>query len=52
MKKYYKDNQEVKKPKILIHEGKVYPNPSDEQLQSFGYIIKEDRGMSVANRRI
>lgn len=42
MKKYYKDNQQIKRPKVVIYDGKVYNNPSDEQLQDFGYIIKED----------
>lgn len=52
MKKYYKNNQEVKRPKVLIYEGKVYSNPSDEQLQSFGYTIVEDKSDSPENRKI
>jgi hypothetical protein len=52
MKKYYKDNQEVKKPEILIYEGKVYPNPLDGQLQSFGYAIVENKSDSPENRKI
>jgi hypothetical protein len=52
MKKYYKENQQVKRPKVLIYEGEVYSNPSDEQLQSFGYTIVEDKSDSPENRKI
>jgi hypothetical protein len=52
MKKYYKDNQKVNRPKVLIYEDKVYPNPSDELIQQCGYTIVEDNRDSPANRLI
>lgn len=42
MKKYYKNNQVVARPKQLIHKGKTYLNPSDEVLIEAGYEIKEE----------
>jgi hypothetical protein len=42
MKKYYKDNQVVARPKQLIHKGKTYLNPSDKVLIEAGYEIKEE----------
>lgn len=42
MKKYYKDNQIVARPKSLIHKGKTYVNPKDEVLIEAGYEIKEE----------
>lgn len=42
MKRYYKDNQVVTRPKQLIHKGKTYLNPSDEVLIEAGYEIKEE----------
>ena len=42
MKKYYKDNQVVARPKSIYHKGKTYLNPSDEVLIEAGYEIKEE----------
>ena len=42
MKKYYKDNQEVARPKSIYHKGKTYLNPSDKVLIDAGYEIKEE----------
>lgn len=42
MKRYYKNNQVVARPKQLIHKGKTYLNPSDEVLIEAGYEIKEE----------
>jgi hypothetical protein len=42
MKKYYKDNQIVVRPKSLVYKGKTYLNPSDEVLIEAGYEIKEE----------
>lgn len=42
MKRYYKNNQVVVRPKQLIHKGKTYLNPSDEVLIEAGYEIKEE----------
>lgn len=42
MKRYYKDNQVVARPKQLIHKGKTYLNPSDEVLIEAGYEIQEE----------
>lgn len=42
MKKYYKDNQVVVRPKSIYHKGKTYLNPKDEILIEAGYEIKEE----------
>ena len=42
MKKYYKDNQVVARPKSIYHKGKTYLNPSDKVLIEAGYEIKEE----------
>lgn len=42
MKRYYKDNQVVVRPKSLYHKGRTYLNPSDEVLIEAGYEIKEE----------
>lgn len=42
MKRYYKDNQLVVRPKSLIHNGKTYLNPKDEVLVEAGYGIREE----------
>ena len=42
MKKYYKDNKVVARPKSIYHKGKTYLNPSDEVLIEAGYEIKEE----------
>lgn len=41
MKKYYKNNQLVVRPKILFHDGKTYLNPTDELLEQLGYKIEK-----------
>lgn len=42
MKKYYKNNKVVQRPKQVIFGGKTYLNPSDEVLVKAGYEIKEE----------
>lgn len=42
MKKYYKNNQVVARPKSLIHKGRTYLNPTDDVLLDAGYEIKEE----------
>lgn len=42
MKKYYKNNKVVQRPKQIIFGGKTYLNPSDEVLVKAGYEIKEE----------
>lgn len=42
MKKYYKNNKVVQRPKQVIFGGKTYLNPSDEILVKVGYEIKEE----------
>jgi hypothetical protein len=41
MKKYYKNNQLVVRPKVLFHDGKTHLNPTDELLEQLGYRIEE-----------
>ena len=41
MKKYYKNNQLVVRPKVLFHDGKTYLNPTDELLEQLGYKIED-----------
>lgn len=41
MKKYYKNNQLVVRPKVLFHDGKTHLNPTDELLEQLGYKIEE-----------
>lgn len=41
MKKYYKNNQLVVRPKILFYDGKTHLNPTDELLEQLGYKIEE-----------
>ena len=54
MKKYYKDNQLVTKPKSIVYKGKTYLNPKDEILVEAGYEIKEEEIVipSVTNESI
>ena len=42
MKKYYKNNKVIQRPKQIILGGKTYLNPSDEVLVKAGYEIKEE----------
>lgn len=42
MKKYYKNNQQVVKPKSLVFNGKTYLPPTDELLVQAGYEIREE----------
>ena len=42
MKKYYKNNKVIQRPKQIIFGGKTYLNPSDEVLVKVGYEIKEE----------
>lgn len=42
MKKYYKNNQVVVKPKLIIYNSRLYLNPSDKVLIEAGYEIKEE----------
>jgi hypothetical protein len=42
MKKYYKDNQIVARPKSIYHKGFTHLNPSDKVLIDAGYEIKEE----------
>jgi hypothetical protein len=42
MKKYYKNNNVIQRPKQIIFGGKTYLNPSDEVLVKAGYEIKEE----------
>lgn len=42
MKKYYKNNKWVNKPKSLIFKGKTYCPPTDELLIEAGYEIREE----------
>lgn len=42
MKKYYKDNQVVARPKSIYHKGFTHLNPSDKVLIEAGYEIKEE----------
>lgn len=42
MKKYYKNNKVIQRPKQIIFGGKTYLNPSDEILVKAGYEIKEE----------
>lgn len=42
MKKYYKNNKVIQRPKQIIFGGKTYLNPSDEVLVKAGYEIKEE----------
>ena len=42
MKKYYKNNQVVTRPKSIYHKGKTYLNPTDEVLIEAGYEIKDE----------
>lgn len=41
MKRYYKNNKLVNKPKQLLHKGKSYLNPKDEVLKEAGYTVEE-----------
>lgn len=41
MKKYYKNNQLVVRPKVLFCGGKTHLNPTDELLEQLGYKIEE-----------
>ena len=41
MKKYYKNNQLVVRPKVLFCNGKTHLNPTDELLEQLGYKIEE-----------
>ena len=41
MKKYYKNNQLVVRPKVLFYDGKIHLNPTDELLEQLGYKIEE-----------
>lgn len=42
MKRYYKNNKLVAKPKALVYKGRTYLPPSDEILIKAGYEIKEE----------
>lgn len=42
MKKYYKNNQVVARPKSLVYQYRTYLNPSDDILIKAGYEIKEE----------
>lgn len=42
MIQYCKNNQVVARPKLLIHKGRTYLNPSDKVLIEAGYDIKEE----------
>lgn len=42
MKKYYKNNQVVVKPKLIIYNNRLYLNPTDEVLIEVGYEIKKE----------
>lgn len=42
MKKYYKNNQQVVKPKSLVFNGKTYLPPTDGLLIQAGYEIREE----------
>lgn len=42
MKKYYKNNKVIQRPKQIIFGGRTYLNPSDEVLVKAGYEIKEE----------
>lgn len=42
MKKYYKNNKAIQRPKQIIFGGRTYLNPSDEVLVKAGYEIKEE----------
>lgn len=42
MKRYYKNNQVVARPKSIYYKGKTYLNPSDKVLIEAGYEIKEE----------
>lgn len=42
MKKYYKNNQVVVKPKLIIYNNRLYLNPTDEVLIEAGYEIKKE----------
>lgn len=41
MKKYYKNNQLVVRPKVLFYDGKTHLNPTDELLEQLGYKIEK-----------
>lgn len=41
MKKYYKNNQLIVRPKVLFYDGKTHLNPTDELLEQLGYKIEE-----------
>lgn len=38
---YFKDGVEVQRPRSLVYKGNTYVPPTDEQLISIGYEIKE-----------
>lgn len=42
MKKYYKNNQIVARPKSVVYQYRTYLNPSDDILIKAGYEIKEE----------
>lgn len=54
MKKYYKNNQQVVKPKSLVFNGKTYLPPTDELLAQAGYEIREEEEVAppVTNETI
>ena len=41
MKTYYKDGQQVQRPKTIFYKGFSYTNPTDEILTKAGYEIVE-----------
>lgn len=54
MKKYYKNNQLVARPKSIIYKGCTYLNPKDELLKRAGYEIREEESQTpvVTNETI
>lgn len=42
MKRYYKNNQIVARPKSVVYQYRTYLNPSDDVLMKVGYEIKEE----------
>ena len=52
MKKYYKNNKEVPKPRLIIHNRKTYINPNDNLLIEAGYEIVNDDDKKPTNEDI
>lgn len=42
MKKYYKNGQQVQRPKTIFYKGFSYINPTDEILTKAGYEVAEE----------